>query len=208
MKKIKFQRKKQYAIPFIFILTFVVPLFFSCNKEKVIDTNSAAYKIELSEKLFIPAVVDLPANLPGGNSRVATYFAEGVQKYKAQLKAGTTNEYEWIFVAPDAKLYDAANRQKGTHGAGPYWTISAADSIFAQHFTPAKTSAAPEVNSIDWLLLMPKNGKIATGVFKDVAYIQRIATTGGKAPVIPPLNIDVTAEVPYTAIYRFTKKNP
>ncbi len=191
----------------LFVLLLFVAAVTSCKKENPVDINSPSYKINMSEKLLIPAAVDIPANQPPGNSRVATYFAEGVQKYKAQLKAGTTDQYEWVFVAPDAKLYDATNKMVGTHGAGPHWALSVADSVFGQHFTPAKTAPAPGANSIDWLLLMPKNGKTPTGIFKDVAYIQRIATTGGKAPAAAPVNENATLEVPYTAIYRFTKKN-
>lgn len=206
MKKIHSQVKKYTTSLLIFCLAFILPLFYSCKKEKVVDANSPSYKIAESEKLTIPAAVELPANLPGGNSRVATYYAEGVQKYKAQLKPGTSNEYVWVLVAPDAKLYDAANKLTGTHTAGPNWTLSPADSIFAQHFSPAKTASSPDANSIDWLLLMPKNGKTPTGIFKDVAYIQRIATTGGKTPAAAPANENATVDIPYTAVYRFAKK--
>lgn len=177
--------------------------FSSCEKEK--DTSSPAYKIAESEKLVIPATIELPANLPSGNQRVATYYAEGVQKYKAQLKAGTS-EYEWVFVAPDAKLYDHSNKLVGTHGAGPFWQLSASDSIFAKAYAPAKT--APSAGNIDWLLLQARIDKAKTGVFTDVAYIQRIATTGGRAPSIAPTDAAATADVFYTAIYRFTKIKP
>jgi hypothetical protein len=54
---------------------------------------------------------------------------------------------------------------------------------------------------------MPKAGKTPTGIFANVAYIQRIATQGGKAPVIPPASLNETVEVKYTAVYRFTSKN-
>lgn len=183
-------------------------IIMACSKDKnAVDTNSPGYKIAQSEKLVIPAAVDLPANAPGGNSRVATYYAEGVQKYKAQLKAGSTSEYEWAFIAPRANLFDAFNTKVGTHGAGPYWAITTADSIFAQPYTPART-ATPDANSIAWLQLMPKAGKTASGIFSNVEYIQRIATTGGKAPAAAPQNLSDTADVFYTAVYRFSKKNP
>ena len=73
----------------------VVAVFASCKKENAAepDTNSAGYKIAESEKLIIPVEIELPANQPGGNTRVVTYYAEGVQKYKAQLKAGSATEY-------------------------------------------------------------------------------------------------------------------
>jgi Protein of unknown function (DUF3455) len=171
--------------------------------------NSPAAQIAASEKLDIPEMVSVPANLPEGNRRVATYYAVGVQKYKAREKAGSNPvTYEWLFVAPEAQLFNSANTLSGIHGAGPFWTLSVADSIFAQHFVPAKTAPATDPESIDWLLLMPKSGTTPTGIFADVNYIQRIATKGGKAPLTPPVNASQTVEVKYRAVYRFTAKNP
>jgi Protein of unknown function (DUF3455) len=170
--------------------------------------NSAAAHITASENLIIPAAVEVPANPPYGNTRVATFYAVGVQKYKARIKAGSDPiSYEWVFVAPRANLYDIFNAKVGTHGAGPFWEISSVDSIFAQHFTPAKTAPSPDTESIDWLLLMPKTGTTPTGIFADVDYIQRIATKGGKAPLSPPLSLSETVDVKYKTVYRFTKKN-
>jgi len=170
--------------------------------------NSPAAHIAASENLVIPATVALPENLPNGNTKVATYYAVGVQKYKARIKAGSNPvEYEWVFVAPQADLYDITNSKVGTHGAGPFWEISPSDSIFAQHFSPARIAPSPDAESIDWLLLMPKNGTTPTGIFTEVDYIQRIATKGGKAPLAPPASITETAEVKYKTVYRFTRKN-
>ena len=170
--------------------------------------NSPAAHITASENLTIPATVSVPENLPNGNTRVATYYAVGVQKYKARIKAGNDPvAYEWVFVAPQADLYDISNAEIGTHGAGPFWTISPADSIFAQQFSPARTAPSPDPESIDWLLLMPKVGTTPTGIFADVDYIQRIATKGGKAPLTPPSDINETIDVKYKAVYRFTKIN-
>jgi hypothetical protein len=52
---------------------------------------------------------------------------------------------------------------------------------------------------------MPKTGTVPTGIFSHVAYIQRIATKGGKAPATLPSAASDTVDVKYTAIYRFTK---
>lgn len=170
--------------------------------------NSAAAHIAASENLVIPASVNLPANLPNGNSRVATYYAVGVQKYKARIKAGSNPvAYEWVFIAPQASLFNATNTEVGTHGAGPFWETSAVDSIFAQQFSPARTASSPDPESIDWLLLMPKTGTTPTGIFTDVDYIQRIATKGGKAPLTAPVSLTETVDVKYKTVYRFTKKN-
>lgn len=205
IKPLKMKKKKSTAallLPLLFIMGML-----ACEKKEPVNSTTPAYKIKASEKLSIPAEIELPINSPFGNARVATFYATGVQKYKAQQKAGSeTGVYEWVFVAPLADLYDVTNKKIGIHGAGPYWTISAADSIFAQQFTPAKT-ATPDASSIPWLLLMPKTGTTPTGIFSNVIYIQRIATTGGKAPAAAPTSANQTADVPYTAVYRFSKKN-
>ncbi|HEU5166428.1 MAG TPA: DUF3455 domain-containing protein [Chitinophagaceae bacterium] len=170
--------------------------------------NSPAAHINASEKSEIPAAVAVPENFPNGNTRIATFYAVGVQKYKARVKAGSDPvTYEWVFVAPKADLYDITNTKVGNHGAGPFWTTSLLDSIFAQQFTPARTAPGEDPESIDWLLLMPKTGTTPTGIFADVDYIQRIATKGGKAPLTLPTNINDTVEVKYKAVYRFTKRN-
>jgi len=174
----------------------------SCDKE--VPHDSPAYYIAESEKLVIPATVTLPEDPHSNHKRVATYFAVGVQKYKAQLKAGAST-YEWVLVGPQADLYDNRNAKVGTHGVGPHWQLSPKDSIFAQQFSPARTAPSPEPNTVDWLLLMPKAGTTPTGIFKHVLYIQRIATKGGKAPATLPASATEMVEVPYTAIYRFSK---
>jgi hypothetical protein len=171
------------------------------------NKNAPAAHIAASEKLVIPAGVKLPDNLPKGNTRVATYYAVGVQKYKAREKAGSYPlAYEWVFVAPRADLYDVTNAKVGTHGAGPFWQLSATDSIFAQQFSPARAATSPDPGSIDWLLLMPKTGTTPTGIFADVDYIQRIATQGGVAPARPPGCATDVVEVKYKAVYRFSKR--
>ena len=217
---------KALSSSFLFATTFAIVLV-ACKREEIhqpaameqanavannsyleANGNSPAAHITASEYLTIPATVSVPENLPNGNTRVATYYAVGVQKYKARIKAGSDPvSYEWVFVAPQANLYDITNAEVGTHGAGPFWEISPSDSIFAQHFTPARTAPSPDPESIDWLLLMPKVGTTPTGIFADVDYIQRIGTKGGKAPLTPPTSLTQTVDVKYKTVYRFTRIN-
>ena len=216
------QLKKPLMIVFL-LATAVI----GCNKDVVLKNsneelqtvsagssleangNSPAAHIIASENLTIPAIVSVPENLPNGNTRVATYYAVGVQKYKARIKTGSDPvSYEWVFVAPQADLYDITNAKVGTHGAGPFWSTSPIDSIFGQQFSPARTAPSPDPESIDWLLLMPKVSTTPTGIFADVDYIQRIATKGGKAPLTPPASLTETVDVKYKTVYRFTKINP
>lgn len=204
-----YQQVNRYNTFFLSVV-IISTMFIACGDGKEILYNSPAQQISESEKLVIPTAVTLPSNLPNGNTRVATFFAEGVQKYKARQKAGSDPAvFEWVFVAPVAALYDATNTKIGTHSAGPTWQLSGStsDSIYAQQFTPSKTAPSPDQSSIDWLLLMPKIGKTPTGFFADVSYIQRIATKGGKAPATAPVSANDTIDVYYEAVYRFTKKN-
>jgi hypothetical protein len=191
-------------------LAITVPLFvlISCSKDHDIthdDIKLPSAQIIASEKLAIPDAVTIPANTPGGTIRVVTYYAEGVQRYKASPKAGNPSVFEWVFVEPDAKLYDITDQFVGTHGAGPYWQLSVGDSIYAQQFNPARTAPSSDTQSIDWLLLKAKDGTVPFGIFSDVDYIQRIATKGGKAPLTAPVSSSDTIRVKYTAVYRFTK---
>jgi hypothetical protein len=200
-------KMNRHFIALTLLATFTAStVFFSCSKDN--EKNSSAGHISESEKLTIPAAIDLPANQPAGNTRVATYYAEGVQKYKSQAVGGSMPvTYEWVFIAPEANLFDAANNKVGTHGAGPNWKLSNGDSIYAQQFAPPRLAHSPDPNAIDWLLLQTKAGTTPSGIFASVAYIQRIATTGGKKPSQLPTGDGQFVNVPYTAIYRFTKIN-
>ncbi len=203
MKQIR--TKKAIVLPVLLSVIFGI----ACRRDVDPDTSLPSYQISESEKLAMPAAVDLPANLPAGNTRIATFFAEGVQKYKAQQVAGSDPAvYQWVLLAPKADLYNASNQKIGTHTAGPAWQLSAVDSVYGQHFAPVKSVPSTDPSSIDWLLLMSKTGTTPTGVFGGTAYIQRIVTKGGKAPAAPPAGINDTIDVRYTAVYRFTKKNP
>jgi hypothetical protein len=198
---------KQVQLKNLLLAAALVMGLAACERDEHVNLDLPAYQIAKSESVVVPDAVKLPLNAPKGNIRVLTVFAEGVQKYKAVAKPGTDPVvFEWVFVAPEADLYGINNKKIGTHTAGPSWQLSTNDSIYAQHFTPAKTAPSPDGSSnIDWLLLMPKVGKTATGIFADVDYIQRIVTKGGKAPTTPPSFLGATAEVHYTAIYRFSK---
>lgn len=115
--------------------------------------------------------------------------------------------YEWYLSGPKADLYDEINDLTGMHRAGPYWKLFLGGGIEGEAFTPARSAASNETGSIDWLLLKRKQGTMPTGIFRAVEYIQRIATNGGKAPVTAPISLNDVVDVPYTAVYRFSRKN-
>jgi uncharacterized protein DUF3455 len=206
-----YTQKKTLTKTLLMSTLFLAAVAACKHEDPVPDTTSPNYYITESEKLAIPAAIELPANLPNGNTRELTVYAIGVQKYKSQLVAGSNPaRFEWVFDSPEADLYNSIGTLIGKHSAGPTWKLTGDrnDSLVGQQFTPAKFAPSPNPNSIDWLQLMPKAGVVASGIFANVSYIQRIATTGGKAPAALPADAGETVNVGYTAVYRFTKKNP
>jgi hypothetical protein len=68
-------------------------------------------------------MVEVPDKLkPGANESVAMIVpAKGVQIYECRAKKDQVGEYEWVFVAPEADLFDARGSRIGRHYAGPHW---------------------------------------------------------------------------------------
>src|SRR5690348_18304647 len=103
-------------------LLLVLAVFIGCHHDHDFP-NSPAGHIAASESLIIPAAVTVPVNSPNGNTRVVTYYAKGVQIYKAKKVEGSDPaSFEWSFVVPRADLFDLSNKKVGNHGAGPIWT--------------------------------------------------------------------------------------
>jgi hypothetical protein len=129
---------------------------------------------------------------PAGSSYAFHAFARGVQLYRW---SGTA----WTPAGVSAELYaDAAgNGQVGIHYTGPYW-----ESLSGSRVKGTLVDRCPVGgNAIDWLSLAG-TPDVGPGVFRHVTFIQRVNTTGGKAPATGGA-LDEIAEVPYTAEYYF-----
>jgi hypothetical protein len=59
-----------------------------------------------------------------------------------------------------------------------------------------------DTNAIPWLRLEALSTE-GPGIFADISFIQRVNTTGGKAPSTPGAFVGQVARVPYTADYFF-----
>jgi hypothetical protein len=189
-------RKLKTKTSLLFISALMI-VALSCKEDETVSPNSPKYQISESEKL------DIPAEIQTSGTRVATYYAKGHQIYRAQQSAGSASVYEWVFVSPIAELFDETNKKVGDHFAGPTWQLIDGSKINAQ----LSQKVVADQNSIEWLLLVPKSGTTATGVFSGVTHIQRIATTGGKAPSTAPTGLVGEIGVEYTAVYRVIKAN-
>jgi hypothetical protein len=140
----------------------------------------------------------LPA--PANAKLLMRVSAKGDQIYapKASAEAG---KFEWGPATPDAKLFDAAGREVGTHGKGPHWTLADGGKVIAQLPPTKKVSVDPA--AVPWLELGVKDGSAAASL-KDVTIIQRVKTTGGLPSTQPPTSADAKeVRVPYTAEYLF-----
>jgi hypothetical protein len=132
--------------------------------------------------------------VPPGNEVAFHAYAQGVQIY-------SWNGSSWGFVAPDARLFAAPNYQGqiGIHYAGPTWESYSGSKVRASRVAGC---ASPDPTAIDWLLLRAVETS-GPGVFSPVTYIQRVNTTGGKAPTTPGSFVGEVVDVPYTAEYYF-----
>jgi hypothetical protein len=139
------------------------------------------------------STVQIPDSLrPGAAESLALIVpAKGVQIYECRAE-------KWVFVAPDAELFDTAGKKIGRHYAGPHWEASDGSRIVGAVKARAD---APKANAIPWLLLSAKSVG-AAGAFSKVTSIQRVATTGGTAPT-SLCEAGMQARVPYTADYYF-----
>ena len=135
----------------------------------------------------------VPENLrpAAGESLKRVIHAKGVQIYECR-------EQKWVFVAPEADLFDSMGNRVGRHFAGPHWEATG-DGSRVVGTTKARADA-PEAGAIPWLMLSTKSVG-AWGYFSDVTSIQRVATHGGVAPSGPCAGGEV--RVPYTADYYF-----
>jgi hypothetical protein len=140
------------------------------------------------------STVPVPDSLkPGAAESLALVVpAKGVQIYECR-------EAKWVFVAPQADLFDRAGRKIGTHYAGPHWEAADGSKVVGAVKSRAD---APQADSIPWLLLGTKSvGK--PGAFSKITSIQRVATVGGLAPAGGCSQPGAQARVPYSADYYF-----
>lgn len=132
--------------------------------------------------------------VPGNLELVAHTFATGVQIYRWD-----STSTAWVFVSPSATLFADAGLKHavGMHYSGPTWEGLDGSEVVGS----APTSCTPNTNAIPWLLLNGASTSDA-GEFQGVTRIQRVNTTGGKAPANAG-NPNQIVSVPYTTEYYF-----
>jgi hypothetical protein len=148
-----------------------------------------------------PPVVAIPPALaaPAGETLQRTLDASGVQIYECRAKAGSADAGEWVFIAPEAQLFDADGLPVGKHYAGPTWESNDGSKVVGQVRAQA---GATEAGAIPWLLLATHSTG-GPGAFADVTSVQRVATSGGAAPTAgcTASVVGQQVRVPYKAQY-------
>jgi len=158
----------------------------------------------------VPAILAVPA----GAVLERKVHAVGTQNYKctATAIAGDAGySYAWVFVNPEAKMYDSCGTQVGTHSAPsgpthPVWVWTADGSLVEG----ARDQQSAVAGAIAELLLHATN-HVGTGIFSSVTYIQRLETIGGVAPepsTCTAANVDELRKVDYSAYYYFYSGPP
>jgi len=132
---------------------------------------------------------------PANESLKRVFSAKGVQIYEC-------HDEKWVFVAPEAELFDAHGNLIGKHYAGPQWEASGDGSRIVG--TVKARAEAPAAGAIPWLLLSTRSVG-GRGYFSDVTSVQRVWTHGGVAPAGTCTGGGTQARVPYTAAYYFFK---
>ncbi len=139
--------------------------------------------------------------VPAGQSLAVELHSSGVQIYECKAVKDDPTRYEWTLRAPEADLVAPKGRVIGKHYAGPTWESEDGSKVVG---TVVARDAGPDATAIPWLLLRAASAT-GPGILAQVQSIQRVHTTGGRAPASGCSAADggKLLRVPYTADYRF-----
>jgi Protein of unknown function (DUF3455) len=142
----------------------------------------------------VPAALQTAAD----EQLVVRVHAKGDQIYSCKVDGAQAG---WTLKAPEAQLFDKDGKAFGKHFAGPSWEASDGSRVVGK---AAANVASPDAESIPWLLVKVVS-HAGEGVLARVTSIQRINTTGGKAPAsgCDAGHAGQEVRVPYSADYLF-----
>jgi hypothetical protein len=150
----------------------------------------------------------IPENLkvPATQTLSLETHAIGVQIYDCKPSKDDPTRMEWVFRAPEADLFDGADKKIGKHYAGPTWESNDGSKVVGE--VKARDDG-PDANAIPWLLLTATSTS-GTGVLAKTVSVQRVQTVGGKAPMggCNQAQAGKEARVPYSAAYYFYVAKP
>lgn len=158
----------------------------------------AATEPSASESRFPKTPPEL--QVPPNSSLVLKARAKGVQIYECASKPEDARAFSWKLKAPEADLFDDRGDKVARHFAGPTW--EATDGSSAVGSVMAKADA-PDPEAVPWLLLTAVSK--GPGLFARVMHVQRLDTSGGKAPATgcdaAQAKKKAEVRIPYEATY-------
>ncbi len=142
---------------------------------------------------------DTDVTLPVHATLVSQAEGRGVQIYTCKAQGVA---FQWMFMGPEAKLFDAAGQPVATHGAGPSWTWSDGSMITGKVLQKRES---PDPTSVPWLLLAATPAAGKPGQLAGITFVRRSETKGGVAPAdgCDAGHVGTMTRVPYTATYEF-----
>ena len=142
----------------------------------------------------------------GGQEEVKTSAGAFMRRHP-QPTGDDAKAFAWKLKAPEADLFDAQGQKVAHHFAGPTWKANDKSNAFG---TVLAKADAPDADAVPWLLL--KTTAKGPGLFEHVLHVQRLDTTGGKAPAsgcdASKAKTNAEARVPYEATYYFYSLTP
>ena len=120
-------------------------------------------------------------------------FGVGFQIY-------TWNGTSWGSAVPQATLFNDEGNVVAIHFAGPSWQSNSGSKVVGA--LPPDAAVVVDPDAIPWVRLHALTAE-GPGIFAHTSYIQRVNTTGGKAPSENGAFVGQVARVPYTADYFF-----
>lgn len=107
----------------------------------------------------------------------------------------------WGAAVPEAVLFHAEG-VVAIHFEGPTWESHSGSKVVGAVVQPTVTV---DTNAIPWLRLRAVSTE-GPGIFANTTFIQRVNTSGGKAPSTNGAFVGQVARVPYVADYFFYRK--
>ncbi len=122
----------------------------------------------------LPSTVQVPA----GHAILMETVGVGSITYECKPKANMNNQFEWVFVGPDAKLL----ARNGTEVGKYYGPPATWQSLDGSKITGSQIAISPSKPGSIPLQLVRANPAVGVGNMSNVSYIQRVATQDGVAP--------------------------
>jgi Protein of unknown function (DUF3455) len=154
-------------------------------------------------QMYSQAQLPEAVKVPAGNKVAIETVGVGEIAYQCRTKANMSDQFEWVFVGPDAKLNDRSGKTLGKY-FGPPATWESSD---GSKITGTQVAVAPSAAGNIPLQLVKANPAMGNGAMTGITYIQRVQTKGGVAPTTAcnAGNVGVKQTVQYQSDYIFYK---